>query len=68
MQTTGLRSGLGARIFDQAEHAVSHRTIHYISLPLLEKDAHVHLAVHRRRGGEILAGLLELPAAAVKFA
>ena len=39
-----------------------------ISLPLLEKEAHGHLAVHRRRGGEILAGMLELTGAAVEFA
>jgi hypothetical protein len=39
-----------------------------ISLPLLEKEAHVHLAVHRRRSGEILAGMLELTGAAVEFA
>ena len=38
------------------------------SLPVLEKEAHVHLAVHRRRGGEILAGMLELTGAAVEFA
>ena len=39
-----------------------------ISLPALEKEAHVHLVVHRRRGGEIFAGVLELTRAAVEFA
>src|SRR5262247_2369219 len=35
---------------------------------LLEKDAHVHLAVHCRRGGQILLGLLWLAAAAIELA
>jgi hypothetical protein len=41
-------------------------TIHYMSLPL-EQEAHVHLAEHRRRSDEILAGTLELTGAAVEF-
>src|SRR5215813_13833348 len=35
---------------------------------LLEKDSHVHLAVHCRRGGQILLGLLWLAAAAIELA
>jgi hypothetical protein len=59
---------LGAENFDQTEHAVSRRHDPLHQLPLLEKDAHVHLAVHCRRGGQILLGLLWLAAAAIELA
>src|SRR5258705_1055099 len=40
--------------------AVSSRQLPHLRLGLLQPVRHVHLAVHRRRGGEVLAGLLAL--------
>src|SRR3989442_1145742 len=36
-------------------------------LRLLQPEPHVHLAVHRRRGREVLVGLLALPCASVEL-
>src|SRR6266849_8902295 len=37
-------------------------------LRLLQPEPHVHFAVHRRRGGEVLSGLLALARAPVELA
>src|SRR5262245_62452897 len=39
-----------------------------LRLRLLQVEAHVHLAIHRRRGGEVLLRLLALARAAVELA
>src|SRR5713101_8630073 len=39
-----------------------------LRLRLLQPELHVHLAVHRRRGGEVLLSLLALARAPVEFA
>ena len=39
-----------------------------LRLGLLQPEAHAHVAVHRRRGGEVLAGLLALARAPVELA
>src|SRR2546422_6872104 len=40
----------------------------YLRLRLLQPEVHVHLAVHRRRGGEVLLGRYTLACAPVQFA
>ena len=40
----------------------------HLRLGLLQPEPHVHLAVHRRRGGEVLLGLLALARAPVELA
>jgi hypothetical protein len=57
----------GAEDFEQAEHAVSHRADPLHQSSLLAPEAHVHLAVHRRRGGQTLPGLLWLAGAAIEL-
>src|SRR5215469_2650964 len=39
-----------------------------LGLRLREPEAHIHLAVHRRRGGEVLARLLALARASAELA
>src|SRR2546428_240182 len=40
----------------------------YLRLRLLQPEVHVHFAVHRRRGGEVLLGRYTLAGAPVQFA
>ena len=44
------------------------RGTHLMALRLLQPEAHVHLAIHRRRRGEVLLRLLTLAHASVELA
>src|SRR2546422_10622603 len=44
------------------------RRLSHLRLRLLQPEPHVHLAVHRRRGGEVLLRLLTLAGAPVELA
>src|SRR6266496_2594939 len=44
------------------------RKFSHLCLRLLQPEAHVHLAVHRRRGGKVLASLVLLARATVELA
>src|SRR5262245_48478225 len=60
---TWLRQNCSGRSTDSASGEPSH-----LSVRLLKVEAHVHLAVHRRRGGEVLPRLLVLARAPVELA
>jgi hypothetical protein len=42
------------------QHDISEGQPTHLRLGLFQQEPHVHLAVHRRRGGEVVAGLLPL--------
>src|SRR5262245_5616977 len=47
---------------------LSSRQLFHLRLRLLQPERHLHLAVHRRRGGEVLLRLLALARAPVELA
>src|SRR5262245_52817816 len=68
-RSRGAIRGVSAPARQQAKRRdwVSSRFPH-CRLRLLEIEPHVHLAVHRRRGGEVVAGLLRIARPAVDLA
>src|SRR5262245_17266786 len=56
------------RILESAPSDRSQAQFHHLGLRLLQPVRHPHLAVHRRRGGEVLLRLLTLARAPVELA